>query len=757
MRTKPKSATVGAAEVGSAGADGVDAAARRHLLLRAATVGLLMRHCVNVIVSAVALCDNRADLQSGGRWLLITVLSWSLYRLWTRSRSVAPAAVDLALTLAVCAALPLLTADPAFYLTNSAPQAIAGTAVVSVAVSFPIRVSLPVCVAIAVSYAYGAAGVIGWERTGSVMAVYFFAVQWSVSALIRNMLLRVASAVDRAREIRVAAELGSRVDRAVMDFEREQLALLHDTAASTLLMVGQGAPLPAKRIAQQARRDLQLLRGGAWRPAAVASEVVAPLRAASVHTATPVRFVGSAELWLDGETAQAVISAAREVMNNVDRHARARSLCIDVTPQGVVFTDDGVGFDVNSPAGGHGITESIHRRMERVHGSATITSAPRRGTRVDLRWSGRGAAGSAEPAHLDPDRFIERVRFRYAVALTGFAVLNLIVTVPYSITHTGLPRFQIACAVVAALCALSAIPALRGRPVIPVRGSLAVLFAVAVGQPLLLAPEQMGTQADWFQGGIGWCAVPLVLMMPLRRGAVVLVALWVTGATFELVRHPGMGAAVNIMLGTASILGIQLFALVFDGLMRDAAARVAAETEMHKRVVFDERIAQAVAEDYRRHYARLVDNIVPLLEELTKGWVVTPELRRRARIESRRMRTLFDQSRSFAHPLMRRLRTATDAAEDRGVEVTSEVVGDLAPMDCAEITQLSSPVEQALSFRMNAVHLVVNATPQKVSLSVVCRGIRDAPVAEARLRAWDGAEVITLDDTVWLLVEHADG
>lgn len=496
----------------------VDTTARRHLLLRAETVGLLMRHCVNVTVSAVALCEGRVYPHPAGRWLLIAVLCWSSYRLWTRSRAVVPTAVDLALTLAVCAGLPLLTSDPSFHLTNSAPQAIAGTAVISVAVSLPILISLPVCVAIATSYAYGTAGVIGWEQTGSVMAIYFFVVQWSVSALIRGMLLRVAAAVDRAREQREEAELITGVDRALMDFEREQLALLHDTAASTLLLVGQGGRLPAKRIAEQAGRDLQLLRRGAWHPTAGMADVVAPLREAARHMATSVQFVGSGHLWLDGGTVQAVVSAAREVMNNVDRHARAHCLIVEVTPNSVVFADDGVGFDADEPAAGHGIADSIHRRMERVGGSASITSAPRCGTCVELRWPGQHPIDSAEPSRRDPERLIERVRFRYAAALTGYAVLNLFVTVPYSVTHTDAPRFQVASAVVAGLCALSWIPILRGRPVIPAGIALGLLFGVVLCQPLIVETAQIGTQADWFQGGIGWCAVPLVLAMSLRRG-----------------------------------------------------------------------------------------------------------------------------------------------------------------------------------------------------------------------------------------------
>jgi hypothetical protein len=46
----------------------------------------------------------------------------------------------------------------------------------------------------------------------------------------------------------------ARFDEEVRAFDREQLALLHDTVASTLLMVGRGVSLPAGRLAAQAYR-----------------------------------------------------------------------------------------------------------------------------------------------------------------------------------------------------------------------------------------------------------------------------------------------------------------------------------------------------------------------------------------------------------------------------------------------------------------------------------------------------------------------
>jgi hypothetical protein len=101
--------------------------------------------------------------------------------------------------------------------------------------------------------------------------------------MIRMMVLRVAAAVDQSRAERQAVELNRRVSDAVRNFEREQLALLHDTAASTLMMVGQGTPLPRKRLAAQARRDLELLSERPWATPPQRIELVAALHDCAKH------------------------------------------------------------------------------------------------------------------------------------------------------------------------------------------------------------------------------------------------------------------------------------------------------------------------------------------------------------------------------------------------------------------------------------------------------------------------------------------
>ncbi|BCI50929.1 hypothetical protein NIIDNTM18_02070 [Mycolicibacterium litorale] len=711
-----------------------------------------MRHCVNGGVAAIALAEPESGVSGTGRWLLGGVLVWALVRAATRSQRHTLTAIDFAVTLAVCLGIPELTTDPAFYMTNSAPQAIAGTAVVSFAVSLPAAATAAMTVAIAAAYATGTAGVTGWDDVWSVLAVYYFALQWVTASMIRAMLLRVAAAVDRARRGREAAQMARQVDEAVRNFEREQLALLHDTAASTLLMVGQGVDLPPDRLAAQAGRDLELLRDGPWHHRSAPVELIGQLRALTTLARTPAVVDGVGPRWVDSRIAQAVLAATREAINNVDRHARAGRIRI-VPEDGLVSViDDGIGFDPARVGAGHGLAESITARMRRAGGGAEVISAPGAGTTVVLRWS-PGPAASAPADAVQPDGSIERMRLIYAWALTGYAVANLVTTVPYAVAYAGHPVAQIVLAAVAGTCAVLAVPACRGRVPLPMWFGPAVLTAVLIAQIMLLAPEQIGTQADWTQGGIGWCVVLWVLSTRIPRAAGILVGVWVVGGILEICRNPVSDAVVNVGLGTASILGVQLFALIFDGLMREAAADVEADVTAQNRVVVSERIARAVAEDYRRRYARLVDNVVPLLQRLSEGEVVSEAMQREARAESRRLRVLFDQSRTFSHPVMRRLRPVIDRADAAGVDVVVDVSSDLPALDGDAAEALIEPLDTALSTGMSSAHVVIGASEDALNMSVVCRDVVDPTALAAKIRS-AGGQVIVDGRTVWVIVEN---
>lgn len=730
-------------------------ASQRQLMRRAATVGLLMRNCTNLIVASVSLADPGSAAQTSGKWLLGVFGLWSLYRIGTRSQRGLLAVADYLLVLAVCAAIPMLVSHNDFYSHNSAPVAIAGTSVIGFAVSLPARVSLPMTVGIATAFACGSATAVGLAHVGDIFNLYYFAIQWTTSALIRLMLLRVAAAVDRARSDRQGAELNEQVSTAVREYEREQLALLHDTAASTLLMVGQGTSLPPARLAAQARRDLELLDEGPWAAPPPQVELVAALRDCAAHLDTPVRFTGRPQVWLDGYTARAVIAAAREAMTNVDRHARAGLLTVTATPKAVLLVDDGVGFDPAILRDGHGVSDSIIGRMRRAGGDATISSAAGAGTSTELSWRTPPAHDAAAPPPRDPDRMIERSRIRYGMALTAYAVVNLAVMFPYSVTRGDHPAAQIILTVTALVATLTAVPGIRrgrwgARPF--AAGGLA---AVAVVQPLLLPVNELGGQHHWAQGALGWCVLPLALGLSARAGAGTLVVFWSLGAAVELVRDPSAAHMVNIGLGTASILGVQLFALTFNALMREAAADAQAETEAHQRLLRRERVTQALRAEYQRRYATLVDSVVPLLERLSRDGQVDDDLQRKARAQTRRLRVLFDQATTFDHLLMRRLRPMVDDAAAHQVDVAVDVAGDLPDLTDANIDALLGPLARVLAAATSTARIVVCTSREEMSASIVCDQVRDAETLGDELRrSTDDADVVATGGTVWLLLRH---
>lgn len=730
-------------------------APRRHLMRRAATVGLLMRNCVGLVVALVTLADPASARLPAGTWLMVILATWSTYRIATRSHGRAYLAVDFLLVLGVCTAIPVLTPDPHFYLTNSAPQAIAGTAVISFAVSVPARLSFPITVAVAAGYAWGSAQVVGWGNVAAVAALYYFALQWSTSALIRLMVLRVADAVGQARAGRRAAELVQQVNDAVWEFDREQLALLHDTAASTLLMVGQGAVASPERLSAQARRDLQLLQHGPWIAPPERLELVGALRDAATHLVTPVEFGGLGELWLTGEAGRLVLAAGREVMNNVDRHAEARLLRITVSPNAVLWVDNGVGFDPDAPRSGHGVTDSIVDRMARAGGRAQITSSPGAGTSIELSWPQASPGVDAQQAVSDPDRLIDRVRIRYGLALTGYALANLAFAVPQAALVSGGRLVDVVLGIAAAGAVLTAVPGILRARWRFTRPAVLALIPVTILQPMLLPPELVGGYAHWAQGAVGWCVLPLLLGLPTGRAAAVLVGFWTLGAAAELICRPDPTVLVNIGLGTASILAVQLFALVFNGLVRGAAAEAQTETDAHHRLFAEDRVSRALHDEYQRRYARLVDNVLPLLRELGGTGSADDDLQRAARAESRRLRALFDQEATFDHPLMRQVRRLVDTAESSDVDVAIDLAGTLPSLNADEIASLVGPLGRIVSAAPASIRLVVNGADSEVSVSIVCDGMADDPHLADDLEAAGCAEVVTSGPLVWVLVRHA--
>lgn len=724
-------------------------------MLQATRITFLMRHGANLLVCAVVVAIAPGSHVLAARAFAVALGLWSAYRLGTRSPARSTLAIDYATTVGACLATPVLVTGPHFYLSNSVPVVIAGTAVVSFTLSMPARISLVMGVGIAAAFAAGAAHVVGWNHVGNIFNLYYFALQWTTSAAVRMMVLRVAASADAARADRVATQLQQEVAAAVREYDREQTRLLHDTVASTLLMVGDGTSLNPERVAVQARRDLQVFSDRPWTPRARA-DLVAALREHADHIATPITYAGSSALWLDGVTVAAVAAAAREALNNVDRHAAATAATVAVDADRVRITDDGCGFDTTEPARGHGIANSITARMRTINGDVVLNSRPGHGTTVELRWRTEMPVPPAPPA--DPERLIERTRMRYGLALTAYACLNLLAAVPAALGATDHRHLQWVLGALSAAATLSAIPGIvRAKSGVPQRISAAALVTLALLQAVSLPIDLLGTAAQWPQNALGWCVLPLLLNERLRFGVGALIGCWTLPGVYALIRDPSQNTVANLGYGTASILLVQLCALLFDNLIREAAVTAGAETDTRARLVAADRIAEAVQLEYQRRYADLAERIRPLLLVLADNGGVDAATQQQARIEYERLRALFDQSAAFDHILLRELRPVIDDVQDRGVAVSVTIAGTLPPINDTVARRLTYVIEQALTAAtgLSSARVTVSGDADAVTLSVICRGAHHAEsVAEPGLCSDNQVAVVVLDDTVWITVRH---
>lgn len=206
-----------------------------------------------------------------------------------------------------------------------------------------------------------------------------------------RLVQRSARVADRAVDTIELVRREAAIAAAVRADEKELAVALHDTAASTLLMVGGGhVRRDAGWLDAQLRRDLDLLRSyGEWSPGR--DDLVPALEAEIGTSRVPVDFDGPATLPLPAGAGRALVEATREAFNNVARHAAAKRIVLRLSADErlvcLEVIDDGRGFAVaDVPATKRGLRESIHGRLHRIGGVAHVTSTPDVGTTVRLEW-----------------------------------------------------------------------------------------------------------------------------------------------------------------------------------------------------------------------------------------------------------------------------------------------------------------------------------------------------------------------------------
>jgi len=180
------------------------------------------------------------------------------------------------------------------------------------------------------------------------------------------------------------------------DERAEMAAHLHDSVLQSLALI-QRTDDP-KRMVTLARAQERDLRAWLYNPDASDEDTLrgalsaAATRAEEAHD-IPVSVVVVGDIELQQDSQRALVGAAAEAMMNAAHHSGADKVSVfaEATHKGteIFVTDQGSGFDPAGITGDRkGIEESIHGRMDRHGGTATIDSARGMGTEVHLTMPG---------------------------------------------------------------------------------------------------------------------------------------------------------------------------------------------------------------------------------------------------------------------------------------------------------------------------------------------------------------------------------
>jgi len=203
-----------------------------------------------------------------------------------------------------------------------------------------------------------------------------------------------------ARDLALERQAKARVEERV-----EIAARVHDSVLQTLALIQRRADDPQKvvQLARLQERELRswLFEGRGPDDADAELTVAAGVRQIQQDVESgygvPVEAVTVGDCGLD-DNLNALVAAAREATVNAAKWSGASviSLFAEVEPRevSIVVRDRGKGFDPSAvPEDRKGLAESVHGRMARRGGTATVTSAPGEGTKVTLKMSRTASVG----------------------------------------------------------------------------------------------------------------------------------------------------------------------------------------------------------------------------------------------------------------------------------------------------------------------------------------------------------------------------
>ncbi|HQQ71647.1 MAG TPA: histidine kinase, partial [Alicycliphilus sp.] len=226
-----------------------------------------------------------------------------------------------------------------------------------------------------------------------------------------------------ARTVRIE-RLAQDARHAAVTRERLRLARgLHDTLAHSLMALLTQIRLMRKLGPRWSREQLDAELAGAEAVAASglaeARAAIAQMRDAGVHdnglgpelqallqrvaersSVQVEAHINAAAADLVDERAATVLAMAREMLRNVERHAKAHGVTLSLAPQGgpqaggdeperwrLTLSDDGCGFDPAAMPEGHFGLIGLREQAQQLGATLHIDSAPGQGCRVQLDFS----------------------------------------------------------------------------------------------------------------------------------------------------------------------------------------------------------------------------------------------------------------------------------------------------------------------------------------------------------------------------------
>jgi Histidine kinase-, DNA gyrase B-, and HSP90-like ATPase len=666
--------------------------------------------------------------------------------------------VDVTLKVGLCLAQPLLV-DPQLLVRSLGwISPIASFTVVAVQfVLRPLRAAVATG-AIVLAYVGGVAASPGLTAVdGLVAGGAWMLVEAALARLLWVLLLRGSREADRMLQARFVAERDAATAAARRVDQRAHWATVHDTSASTLLMIGMGEVAGTEEWLQaQVRRDIALL-DGPRDPGGGAVDLCGALRIVAARARVRVAMDCPSGITLPSTVAAAFAGAVAEALENVHRHAGtgAATLAVHGGDAGTVVVevgDRGRGFDARAvPPRRFGLVRSVHDRMEAVGGRADVESTPQHGTVVRLRWAESPSAGPTEPG----DRpylavaLLRGLRVGQSVIvltiLFGLVLPGLIDDLPlYPAPWTAFAWF----AALVVVAVADAVLVARHRSWGAARWPVAVaVLAVSAWATSLLPADALVGPAHLTLGVVGWFGVLLFG----DRGVAHLVGFLAANVALTLVQLGLAGrldtpTLVNLAVVVAVTAGFQLT----TGVAAAALSRVAdAATETARRqaaTLTAEAVARQLHADREERYARLRESVLPLLRGVGDGSLspADPEVQRRATLEAARMRRLFAEEGDVHDPLAAELGSLVEVVERRGTDVRFSARGQRPVPPPAVCRALVEEVGAALLAARRTARVTVGPVDSGVVVSIVADGgTAAAPLVPSRT---EGITTVTVVD-----------